>query len=319
MNSKRVLLSVGAVSVVLGAVGGIYSMSNRFGLGGTEPTPGDTNKVLSAAETTNLESPGLSKPPIALSATVKTEAQSKLVWQQDFTAQPDSRPDSRYWNVATPNLPVYNEEEQVYAPGTHNVRVAGGRLVLEAHRSAKGFTSGRIDTKGKVKVELGGRLEARIKLPRGRGTWPAFWLLSENQPYTTKLRPTEADWQSARLYMWDGEIDIMEAYGAYPGIVEATVHTFGRSQEKQQVLDDSSTFHTYWFEWQENKLVFGVDDTTYSTYDKSGRSDTWPFTKDSQFYIILNLAMGGSGGGQVVERPDDVWRMEIESIKYLRL
>ncbi len=314
---------MGTVVGMLGIVGVMNFAKDESPSTGSQSPQANTNQVLSAAE--RAEAKSLPQSPTALDARPSTPGSTtgmkpELIWQQDFTAQPNGPPSLKYWNIATPDLSIYNGERQLYTSGAANVRVAGGRLILEAHRSAKGYTSGRIDTKGKVKVEVGSRLEARIRLPRGRGTWPAFWLLSANQPHTAKLHPTEADWQDARFYMWDGEVDIMEAYGAYPGIVEATVHTFGRSQERQQPVPDSAdAFHTYWLEWRKDKLVFGVDSTVYNTYKKSRAMSTWPFTDDNQFYIILNLAMGGSGGGQIVEGPADVWRMEVESIKYFRL
>lgn len=278
-----------------------------------------TNQVLSAKENPKGQQMIESRRVLNTAGGQQNTQQSryKLMWQQDFAKQPNGPVDPRYWNVASSSLPIYNNEQQVYTPQTNNVRIQDGHLVLEAHATPTGYSSGRVDTKGKVKIETGSRLEARIKLPTGRGTWPAFWLMSANQLHTARLHPKDLDWQGERFYMWDGEIDIMEAYGAYPGLVEATVHTFKKSQEQQQNITNG--FHTYWFEWQEDKLVFGVDNTIYGTYAMSGGPDVWPFTQDNQFYIIINLAMGGSGGGQIIQKSGDMWRIEIESISYYRL
>lgn len=243
-----------------------------------------------------------------------------LVWQQDFSGQQEGTLDASFWNIATPDLPIYNDEKQIYFPGSDNVRVSDGKLVLEAHRTSNGYSSGRVDTKGKLDVAQNSRLEARIRLPRGQGVWPAFWLLSDNLPHTSKFAPTDEDWQKERFYMWDGEIDIMEAYGSIPGVVESTVHTFAKSQDRQQAITNlPDGFHTYWLEWRDDKLIFGVDDEAYNTYSKDGDTSIWPFTDDNKMYIILNLAIGGSGGGRIVQSPNDVWRMEIASVKYYRL
>lgn len=324
MNSKRVLLSVGAVIAISVIMGGVAITRKAPVAMKAEQSGPSVEQVLSVADKPKSKplKQKTSKPSIAKeeSSDMSIARTPKLIWQQDFNVADSSALDSRYWNVANSALPIYNEEQQIYSPGSSNVRVAGGRLILEAHNSTSGITSGRVDTKGKVRVEQGTRLEASIKLPKGKGVWPAFWLLSDNQPHTVKLQPTESDWQSPRFYMRDGEIDIMEAYGTFPGVIEATAHTFGRSYEKQHNLPDSSdVFHTYWLEWHADKLVIGVDDTTYSTYEKSGTSETWPFTRDNQFYVILNLAMGGSGGGQITQSTGDNWRMEVDYIRYLQL
>jgi len=174
---------------------------------------------------------------------------------------------------------------------------------------------------GKVSVSMGSRVEATIKLPKGQGVWPAFWMLSANQPFTNKLHPTDADWEGERFYMWDGEIDIMEAYGNHPNQVEGTVYTFGKDQEQATpVANTAESFHTYWVEWRADSLVWGVDGKTYSTYKKpSTDPKLWPYTEENKMYIILNLAMGGSGGGSVVQAAGDNWVMEVASVKVLKL
>lgn len=245
----------------------------------------------------------------------------KLVWQQDFSKYPNGQPDPKYWNVATAATPIYNDEAQKYDASSANVRIAGGKLILEARKTASGYTSGRVDTMNKQQVTIGSRLEASIKLPKGKGTWPAFWLLSANQPHTAKLHPTDADWAGERFYMWDGEIDIMEAYGTYPNTVEASVFTFGKDEEKSTPVPGASDgFHTYWLEWRADGLTFGVDGRAYSTYKKASDDvRLWPFNADNKMYVILNLAMGGSGGGTIVQAAGDNWGMEVAWVKYFSL
>lgn len=323
MVSKRIVLLVGITSVALGSAGIIKLVSGRSASVQPELQKTTTNQVLSAIGSNNKQQTATLKENSNMTNSIGTAELSnnqKLIWQQDFSIQKDGAPDSKYWNIADSSLPIYNQEEQVYSLHSNNVRISGGKLILEARKTSAGISSGRIDTKGKQDIEQGSRLEARIRLPKGMGAWPAFWLLSANQPHTSKLNPTDSDWQQERFYMLDGEVDIMEAYGRYPGVIESTVHTFAKSQEKQQTITDlPDGFHTYWLEWHDDRLIFGVDDEVYNTYSKDGDTSIWPFTDDNKMYIILNLAIGGSGGGQIVQSPNDVWRMEVESIKYYKL
>ena len=241
-----------------------------------------------------------------------------VLWQENFATYKSSTPNASYWNIAGASQPIYNEEVQKYDTSTQNVRVESGNLILEARKTPTGYTSGMVDTKGKVRITQGTRLEARIRLPKGRGVWPAFWLMSDNQPHTSVLNPTDADWESERFYMHDGEVDIMESYGTYPGVVESTLHTFSKSTENQySPIDDN--FHTYWMEWSGSKLVMGVDDKTISTVASSSDTKLWPLTNNNQMYVILNLAMGGNGGGQIIPSVSDNWQMQIASITQLKL
>lgn len=287
----------------------------------TKDTPADdgNNPTGTSSASTTIDSSSPSK--IAdLSAEFKAASPNSLIWEQDFSKL--SSIDQSFWNIATPALPIYNNEAQKYYNQPSNVRIENSALVLEAQKQPDGsHASGRVDTKGKKAVELGSRLEARLKLPSGKGTWPAFWMLSGNNPYTSALNPTDADWQKPRFYLWDGEIDIMEAYGTYPGVVEATAHTYARSSSGSILKSDASTsFHTYWLEWRTDKLVFGVDDKTIFTKNKtSGTTAEWPFNAENKFYIILNLAMGGNGGGNIIQSSGDNWRLEIASVKYFKL
>lgn len=322
MYSKRVLLLVGTVvGLIIILVGSFISININNPKKPLPTLAGIDQSDIDRLKNMTKKEESISTFPALTPQKNKSESKLplKLVWQQDFSTQ-NNQLDTRYWNVATSTMPIYNQEIQVYSSSSENVRVTDGKLILEARQNGNSLTSGRVDSKGKFVVESGSRLEASIKLPKGRGTWPAFWLLSENQIHTTKLAPNDGDWQKPRFYLWDGEIDIMEAYGNYPGSVEATVHTFANSASKTKAIPDSSdAFHTYWFEWQKDKLIFGVDRTTYHTYTKSSNVDKWPFTEDNKFYVIFNLAMGGSGGGQIVNSAGDNWQMEVQNIKYYRL
>ncbi|MBT8399417.1 MAG: family 16 glycosylhydrolase, partial [Rhodothermia bacterium] len=138
-----------------------------------------------------------------------------------------------------------------------------------------------------------GRFEARMKLPGGRGTWSAFWLLHTEDVYS------DGGWPD------NGEIDIVEHVGSSPDEVFATIHTnkynglvccVDRTMTTA-VADAVSEFHVYAVEWSPSKLEFFVDDVSYYTYSNEGVGATsWPY--DQPFHIILNLAIGGTQGGQ---------------------
>jgi beta-glucanase (GH16 family) len=261
---------------------------------------------------------------------IEAEPGLELTWEADFSRLPDGAPDSSMWRVATPEDPIYNDEEQKYTTDPENVRIEGGCLVLEAHKTDDGYTSGKVEllhtdpSRENWYIEPGSRLEARLRLPSGSGTWPAFWLLSANQPYTSRLNPTDADWEQERFYMWDGEVDIMEFYGS-TGEVEATVHTFANgspeASPRPEVLQNISDgeFHTYTLDYDEDALIFSVDGEEFFRYTKnSSQPELWPFTRENKLYPILNLAMGGTGIGEIDDSQAETgaWRLEIESVSY---
>jgi beta-glucanase (GH16 family) len=246
------------------------------------------------------------------------EVAQGLLWQEDFTHYSAAQPSAAYWNIADRSLPIYNNEAQVYSPSM--VRVSDGALLLEAQKQGNSVISGRVDSKHKLTISSGTRLTARIRLPKGRGTWPAFWLLSDNQPYTSRLHPTIADWEAERFYMWDGEVDIMESYGRYNAMVEGTLHTFDQSFEKDQALSNPDGWHTYWLEWRADSMTMGVDDLVYVSYPKGTKpTSSWPFGPENKYYIILNLAMGGDGGGPIIQAPSDRWQMQVARVAAYKL
>ncbi|MFI5212852.1 MAG: glycoside hydrolase family 16 protein [Candidatus Saccharimonadales bacterium] len=226
-------------------------------------------------------------------------------WQQAFNHQSDGELDPVVWSYnVDPAVPTYNAEEQAYTGQRRNVRIEKDALVIEAHREAYAYpndpsghaydiTSGRIDTHNSFSFEYG-KIEATMKLPSGAGTWPAFWLLSANQPYTSILHPSAADWAQKRFYMHDGELDIMEAYGTNPGVVEATAYTYNQTVSAERAVPDmSNTFHTYGLEVTPTKVTWTIDGSAYYSFQKpSDNPDAWPFGHGNRFYVILNLAMG---------------------------
>lgn len=248
--------------------------------------------------------------------------QRRLVWSDEFdgstlgkpgVARPDAaRPDTARWNYEVGGSGFGNNELQFYTNNrSDNARVEQGVLVIEARKETKenrGYTSAKLHTKGKVEWK-NGRFEVRAKLPVGRGTWPAIWMLASTQPMV---------WPD------DGEIDIMEHVGYDPGVVHGTVHTqaYNHVKKTQQgaqitVPDAGTAFHTYAIDWTAKQIDFLVDGTIYYTFDKEShgkRYEQWPF--DQPFYLILNLAVGGNWGGQ--KGVDDTvfpQRMEVDWVR----
>jgi len=230
----------------------------------------------------------------------------KLVWSDEFDKA--GPPDPAKWNYEEGF--IRNNEDQYYKrERTENARVENGMLVIEARkeqfknaafdpnaadkgRGRRGreyaqYTSASLTTRGKAAWTYG-RIEVKAKLPSGRGTWPAIWMLGSNR---------QAGWPAC------GEIDIMEFVGYEPGIIHANIHTkkYNHVQktnkgDKITIPDASDGFHVYAIEWDEKKIDFFVDDKKYFSFANEGTgADAWPYDKDQ--YLILNLAIGGAWGG----------------------
>ncbi len=212
-----------------------------------------------------------------------------LVWSEEF--EYSGLPDKTKWNFETEGNAWGwgNGEDQFYTEGRlENARVENGILkitALEESMGGKKYTSARINTKGKAEF-LYGRIEARLKLPKGRGIWPAFWMMPAYSYY--------GNWPNS------GEIDIMEMFGWHnPDTAYFTIHTEKYNHKigthKQGFYKDSTihdAFHIYAVEWFLDRLDFYFDDKKVFTYKKEANNpEVWPF--DKPFYIILNNAVGG--------------------------
>lgn len=238
----------------------------------------------------------------------------KLVWSDEF--EYEGAPDSTLWDYhlgnGCPELCGWgNNELQFYTNHENNVRVTEGKLVIEAHKEAKeesAYTSTRLMSTGEGSWKYG-YIEVRAKLPYGRGTWPAIWMLPDTNKY--------GEWPAS------GEIDIMEHVGFDPGVVHGTVHTTdfnhlkGTQVGKQiQVADFDSAFHNYAVNWTEDKIEFYLDGEKYHEFVNNGKgNDAWPF--DHPFYLILNIAVGGGWGGQK-GIDEKIWPQKFE-IDYVRV
>lgn len=187
---------------------------------------------------------------------------------------------------------IRNHEAQYYTSRPENVRVEAGNLVVEGRKEAHqghAYTSASINTLGRFEF-LYGRVEVRAKLPTGNGAWPAIWMLGTNR--------TQVGWPAC------GEIDIMENVGFDPLAIHGSVHTavYNHTTGTQKtavvtVAKPWEDFHVYAMEWYPDRIDIFVDGQKYFTFGNEGAgSSTWPFDKPQ--YLLINLAIGGSWGGQ---------------------
>ena len=215
---------------------------------------------------------------------------NNLVMSDEFNVNGAPNPNLWSYNIGTGNNGWGNNELQYYTNRPENIKVENGVLKITARREqymGEAFTSARIVTKGKFESKYG-RIEARIKLPRGKGLWPAFWMLGSNSD--------TAIWPQC------GEIDIMEYLGSSPTKVFGTVHgpnySGGNAITKTFTLPNSrfdTDFHVFGIEWDENYINFYVDDVLYNQITPSDVTGDWVF--NNPFYIILNMAVGGNYPG----------------------
>ena len=216
----------------------------------------------------------------------------QLVWADEFTQANGTSPDSVKWNydIGTGSGGWGNNELQYYTSRTNNVRIENDQLVIEAKSEnymGSSYTSARLLTQGKWSWTYG-RMEARIKVPRTQGIWPAFWMLGTNIP--------SVGWPLC------GEIDIMEHIGREPKTVYGTVHGPGYSGgggvsgSYTFVPDLADDFHVFAVEWQTNVIRWYVDGINYFTVTPANiGGNTWVFNQPQ--FFLLNVAVGGNWPG----------------------
>ncbi len=214
---------------------------------------------------------------------------TNLVWQDNFDT--DGAPDSGKWtyDIGTGTNGWGNNELQYYTNRPENVKIQNGMLEITAIKESymgSGYTSARILTKGLFERTYG-RFEARIKLPWGQGIWPAFWLLGD-------------DSNGSVIWPQIGEIDIMEYRGQEPTITHGSVHGPGYSggnpvTKSYELTNDrfDTGFHVFGIEWGPNYINYYVDDVLYNQITPSDADGEWVFN-DNSFYMIMNMAVGGS-------------------------
>lgn len=250
--------------------------------------------------------------PGLVTAQKRDKHKGKLVWYDEFNAP--GRPDTTRWGYDLGSGPENgwgNNEQQYYTDRTENARIENGVLIIEARRDSvqgKAYTSARVISRKKGDWVYG-YVEVRAKLPKGKGTWPAIWMLPTDWSY--------GGWPTS------GEIDIMEHVGYDPEVVHGTIHSElynhikqTQKEGKTKVAGSQDDFHVYAMRWTADKMDFLVDDKVFYTIPKDPRDGYkgWPF--DKRFYLVLNVAVGGNWGGKEGIDPS-IWpqRMEVDYVR----
>jgi beta-glucanase (GH16 family) len=222
------------------------------------------------------------------------------IWADDFDGASGTAPSSSKWSLETGGGGNGNHELQYYTNSTSNAALDGnGNLVITARKNSDSglqcwygtcqYTSARLNT-AKTFTQKYGHFESRIKVPKGQGVWPAFWMLGDDLG--------SAGWPNS------GEIDIMENVGKEPNSVHGTIHGPGYSggggigaaytlPNGKAFADD---FHVFAVDWSPSKITWSVDGQTYQTRTPSDvNGNKWVY--DHPFFLILNFAVGGDWPG----------------------
>ena len=254
----------------------------------------------------------------------------KLLWSDEFNGKKGVGPSTKVWSAEIGGGGWGNSERQFYTDKAANASMDGaGRLVITANRISNDyaeqvgevpgtedilnrcsecqFTSARLKTARKLSFQYG-RIEARIKMPEGIGTWPAFWMLG-------------GDLLDGVPWPECGEIDIMEFRGDIPDQSTSAIHgptTPQGSGLGARFLSGpplSEGFHTYALEWKKNSLTFLVDGRvtgTFSAADTGSRG--WVYNQ--KFFLILNLAMGGTYAGEYIDPAINQAQLSVDYIRF---
>lgn len=260
----------------------------------------------------NLPSNSAAAPvPSTPTQTLERPAEYQLVWADEFETSGLPDPNKWTYDVGMNKQGWHNRELQYYGNARpENSTVRDGKLVITARKEAlttasdwggQAYTSARLITQGKAQWTYG-FVEVRAKMPCGRGSWPAIWMLG-----------AEGQWPAG------GELDILEHMGQRPDWVFSTVHTSSGSGangkgDGRTLATACTQFHNYQMLWTPTEIRFGVDGIQHSVYRNAGTGAAqWPF--DRPQFLILNLAIGGDLGGTV---DDSIFPIQFE-IEYARV
>jgi beta-glucanase (GH16 family) len=240
--------------------------------------------LLLSSVVTGCEGPG------PLTYAVAPAANGKLLWAEEFSGPAGSLPQSSHWGFDV-GTDWGNAQLEYDTARPANVSLDGqGNLAITARRESylgSTYTSGRITTRG-LFSQTHGRIEARMKLPTGRGLWPAFWLLGAD----LATNP----WPAC------GEIDIMEYRGQEPAVVHGSLHgpgySGGGARTRSYTLPGGARFdggyHVFAVEWKANQITWLVDGVPYQVLTPASLPSGTRWVFEHPFFIILNLAVGGN-------------------------
>ncbi len=232
----------------------------------------------------------------------------KLVWADEFDGT-DSEPNSDNWTYNTGSHGWGNSEVQNYTKSRENSFVSGGTLKIVACKNEKNkWTSARLISSFKQSFTYG-YIEFRAKLPVEKGSWPALWLLPQSNEY--------GNWPRS------GEIDVVEyATNTWGKKAYGTVHCragYGGKAANSDYIEikNAAAWHTYAILWTEDSIQWYFDGKLLTEYKNPREQEngwmSWPFNKS--FYILMNVAMGGTLGGDI---PKDLQKCQME-IDYVRV
>ena len=233
----------------------------------------------------------------------------KMVWSDEFNYK--GLPDSTKWGYDVGGNGWGNNEAQFYTKADVNNAVVGNGflsiIVRKEKHENKEYTSTRMVTKGKADWSFG-RVEFRAKLPKGRGIWPAGWMLGSNI--------NTVGWPQC------GEVDILEHVGYDPDTIVGSIHSTaynhvkGTQKTKRIFIKNPYTeFHIYSCEWDTNRMIFLLDAKPYLTVLNEHKTEKeWPF--NNPMYILLNVAVGGNWGGKKgIDESIFPVRMEVDYVR----
>ena len=254
----------------------------------------------SGTYTVNVVAKSAGGQSISKSIQITVAVALTLVWAEEFTAS--GAPDPSKWGYDTGAGGWGNNEVEYYTNRLDNAVVSGGTLKIIAQKetyNGSAYTSARILSKDKFSFKYG-KIEVLAKLPAGGGTWPAIWMLGNNL--------ATAGWPAC------GEIDIMEHIGNQLNKIYGTLHHPGHSGSNGDgttvmIANATTAFHKYSMEWNAITITLSVDDVPFYTF---ANKSTLPFNQN--FFIILNVAMGGNLGG-VVDPAFTSGTMEVDYVR----
>jgi beta-glucanase (GH16 family) len=220
---------------------------------------------------------------------------SRLVFADEFNGAAGTKPDPSKWTIDSGT--GQNGEAEYYTNNDNAAMNGTGSLVMTARKETVGgrdYTSHRMNTGGKFTFQYG-RVEARIKIPKGNGFWPAFWMMG-------------ADFLTGRPWPYNGEVDIMEVLGKDTTTSYSTLHApaynggggYGGSYKLPGGAEMSNDYHTWAAEWDSKGIKYFLDNVQVFYASKETVENTrGPWIFDHPFYLILNLAVGGDWPGPI--------------------
>ncbi|GAB3301848.1 glycoside hydrolase family 16 protein [Hymenobacter tenuis] len=290
-------------------------MKNKFLIGVRKAQLGATFLMaLSLSSCTESKSKNVPAPlpPTPVTPVVNEEARdygqyTELKWADEFDG---GTLDQTKWSYELGGWGWGNNELQNYTNSTENSFLSGGNLTIQARRQqsgSNGYTSARLVTKGKQNFQFG-RIDVRAKVPKGKGVWPAIWMLGADID--------QNNWPKC------GEIDIMELRGSRPTVLLSTVHFANstgarelKGEEKNLDFDLSADFHIFSVVRSKNMTRFYLDGNPEPYFTFTGTTAS-PYPFNNPFFMILNVAVGGDFDGNPDASTTFPQQMQVDYVRY---